>query len=88
MEKKIPQRRCVGCMTSFDKSALIKIVKTPDANVIIDEAGNMQGRSVYICKNKNCVNRALKGGKLSKSLKCEIAPDIYSNLERMANQYE
>ncbi len=88
MEKKIPQRRCVGCMTSFDKFALIKIVKTPDEEVIIDEIGNMAGRSAYICKNKSCILKALKGGKLSRSLKCEILPEIYSNLERVANQYE
>ena len=86
MEKKIPQRRCVGCMTSYDKSALIKIAKTP--LVVIDETGNMPGRSAYICKNKNCIIKAIKGGKLSKSLKCEIVPEIYRELERKANLYE
>ena len=88
MEKKIPQRRCVGCMTSFDKFTLIKIVKTPDKNAVIDETGNMPGRSAYICKNKNCISKAIKGGKLSRALKCEILPEIYYNLERMAHQYE
>ena len=88
MEKKIPQRRCVGCMTSFDKFALIKIVRTPDGNVIVDETGKMPGRSAYICKNKNCIVKAQKGGKLSRAIKCEIMPEVYSDIERIANQYE
>ncbi len=86
--KKIPQRKCMGCMESFDKSVLIKIVKTPLGEVVYDEKGSFNGRGAYVCKKKGCINKALKANRLSKTLKCEIPETIIKFLERQAESYE
>lgn len=37
--KKIPQRSCIGCGTKKDKKDLIRIVRTPDGDIVLDRTG-------------------------------------------------
>ena len=37
--KKIPQRQCVGCRTKRDKRDLLRIVKTPEGEIVLDTTG-------------------------------------------------
>ena len=84
MEKKIPQRRCMGCMTSYDKNLLIRVVKTKENTYFFDEKGSCDGRGAYICKNAECINKVLKGRKLNRAFKAEVPAEIYDALERQA----
>ena len=58
--KKVPLRRCIGCRNSFEKNELIRVVRTPDNQIILDEKGKANGRGAYVCKNKECVENAFK----------------------------
>ena len=71
MNKK-PERKCIGCRNSFEKSGLIRIVKTPDEEVIIDKNGKADGRGAYICRDINCLNKAFKKNQLEYSFKIKI----------------
>lgn len=71
MNKK-PQRRCIGCKNSFEKSRLIRIVKTPENEVIADEKGKAAGRGAYICKDAACLEKAFKRNQLEYSFKIKI----------------
>ena len=47
--RKIPQRQCVGCREMKDKKALLRIVKTPEGEILLDSTGKKSGRGAYVC---------------------------------------
>ena len=61
--KKIPMRKCLGCMQSFPKKELIRIVRTPENEVCLDATGKKSGRGAYLCKDKACLKKAIKAKK-------------------------
>lgn len=79
--KKSPMRRCLGCMTSYDKRELIRVVRMPDGNVGLDESGKKSGRGAYICKKTECLKKARKAKRLENNLKCEISDAVFTALE-------
>ena len=84
MNKNIPQRRCAGCYQSFDKNSLFKVVRTPGQVILFDEKGNLDGRGVYVCKNKKCIEKVRKSNAFGRGLKCEIPEEIFTLLEGKA----
>lgn len=80
--KKIPSRRCVGCQGTFEKRALLRVLRSPEGNISIDFTGKKSGRGAYICKNAACLKKAKKSGALSRNLECAISDEIYAELER------
>ncbi|MGM9632484.1 MAG: RNase P modulator RnpM [Eubacteriales bacterium] len=80
-KKKIPLRQCVGCSERFPKSELLRVVRTPEGEVVLDFTGRKNGRGVYICKNEKCLNKARKSGKLGTHLECAISDEVYKALE-------
>jgi predicted RNA-binding protein YlxR (DUF448 family) len=79
--KKIPQRMCTGCMEMKPKKELIRIVKNNEGQVSIDFTGKKPGRGAYICKNIECLEKAIKARRLSKNLEINISDEIYENLK-------
>ena len=49
--KKIPQRQCTGCREMKNKTDMIRVIRTPDGEIRIDETGKMNGRGAYICRS-------------------------------------
>ncbi len=88
-QKKIPQRRCVGCNVSKDKTSLIRIVRTSEGEVLLDVTGKKSGRGAYICKQVSCLKKAQKGKRLEFHLDCSIPEEVYtalaSELEEQTN---
>ncbi len=78
--KKIPQRRCLGCMQSFPKKELIRVVRTPEGEVEIDLTGKKSGRGAYICKSETCLKKAVKAKRLQTNLEIEIPDEIVGAL--------
>jgi predicted RNA-binding protein YlxR (DUF448 family) len=79
--RKIPQRMCVGCMEMKPKKELIRIVRTPDGEVILDSTGKKAGRGVYLCVNKACFEKALKGNRLEKGLQHALSEELLQRLK-------
>ena len=68
--KKKPQRSCVSCRTVRDKNDLLRVVVTPEGDVVYDPTGKLAGRGAYLCRNEECITAELKkAAKLSKGLK-------------------
>lgn len=90
MNKK-PERKCIGCKNSFEKSQLIRISKTPDG-IIVDEKGKTEGRGAYICKSINCLNKAFKKNQLAYSFKTKIDEEttqrLITSLSQIINNAE
>ena len=80
--KKIPTRRCTGCGEHFPKNELVRILRTPDSNIVLDTTGKLSGRGAYICNSISCLKKARKARRLETSLSCSIPADIYEKLER------
>ncbi|GAA0683083.1 MULTISPECIES: RNase P modulator RnpM [Clostridium] len=78
--RKIPQRMCNGCMEMKPKKELIRIVKSPEGEVTVDLTGKKPGRGAYICKNVECLEKAFKTKKLSRSLETPISEEIFEAL--------
>lgn len=88
MAKKIPLRKCVACQEMFSKKELLRIVKTPEETIVIDEKGKLNGRGAYICKKMECFEKAEKTKALARSLSCEIVPEVYHQLKEALSKIE
>lgn len=84
--KKIPMRKCVATQERFPKKELIRIVRTPEGKVIIDETGKANGRGAYLKKSKDAVQLAKKTGALSRALEADIDQEVYDKLLEMFSE--
>ena len=81
--KKKPQRSCVSCRTVRDKSDLLRVVVTPDGDVVYDPTGKLAGRGAYLCRNEECITAELKkAAKLSKGLKKPLTEEEIKELAK------
>ena len=82
MQKKIPQRQCMGCRERKAKRDMIRVVRGTDGNVSLDFSGKMNGRGAYICPNAECLKKALRSKALDRSLEVTIPEEIYDRLQK------
>ncbi|ABO50477.1 protein of unknown function DUF448 [Desulforamulus reducens MI-1] len=80
--KKVPLRMCIGCQEMKPKRELTRVVRTPQETVEIDPTGKKSGRGAYVCPSANCLQKAIKGKRLERSLECAISPEIIENLKQ------
>lgn len=81
-QKKPPVRTCLGCGEPKEKKLLIRIVRTPQGEILIDPTGKKSGRGAYICPDAACLAKAKKTRRLEKNLQTEIPDEIYLRLEQ------
>lgn len=86
--KKIPMRKCVGCGEMKNKREMLRVLKTPEDAVVLDETGRKNGRGAYLCFQKECLEKAMKNRGLERSLKMSISPDIYESLKKEFDKLE
>lgn len=82
MPKKVPLRMCTGCGEMKSKKDMIRILKTPEEDIVIDATGKKNGRGAYICCNVACFDKAVKTKGLSRSLKVDIPGELLKSLEK------
>jgi len=70
--KHVPKRMCVACRAVGSKRDLVRIVRTPDGSVVVDERGKRNGRGAYLCATRSCWDMALEKRRLSEALKVEL----------------
>lgn len=78
--KKIPQRQCVGCRTMKDKKSLLRLVKTPEGDILLDATGKKSGRGAYVCPDSECLKKARKSRALERALETAIPDQVYEAL--------
>ena len=79
--KKVPMRQCVGCAEMKSKKDLLRVIKTPEDEIVLDATGRKNGRGAYICASMECLQNAQKRKGLERSLKVAIPAEVYENLE-------
>ena len=80
-QKKVPVRRCVGCGEHFPKAELVRVLRTPEGDVVLDLTGKKSGRGAYICKKAACFKKARKSKRIETSLECAIPETVYDRME-------
>jgi len=80
--RKVPLRKCVGCQEMFPKVQLLRVVLTPEEQILLDLRGRQNGRGAYVCKNVECLRQARKKKSLERALKTAIPSAIYDDLEQ------
>ena len=81
--KKIPLRTCVVTHESLPKKDLLRIVRTPEGDIVVDETGKVNGRGAYIKKDLEVLEKAKKTKILENRLECEIEESIYENIKKI-----
>lgn len=84
--KKIPQRMCLGCQEMKPKKELIRVVKNSEGIIKVDLTGKAPGRGAYICKQTECLEKAIKSKRFERAFETKISEDIFMRLrEELAN---
>ena len=82
MNKKIPMRQCIGCGEMKNKREMMRVLKTAENEIILDITGRKNGRGAYLCKSKECLEKARKSKGLDRSFKMSIPEQVYENLQK------
>ena len=82
MQKKIPQRQCMGCRERKAKKEMIRVVRTTEGAVCLDFSGKLNGRGAYICPDPECLKKAQKSKALDRSLEVTIPEEVYERLAK------
>lgn len=86
--KKVPQRKCIVCQDRESKKELMRIVKNKEGQIFIDPTKKANGRGAYICKDSECLKKAIKTKALNKAFKIEVSSEVYENLLKELESYE
>ncbi len=86
--KKIPVRMCTGCKEHLPKRELVRVVRTPEGEVVLDTGGKRSGRGAYVCPKLSCLQKARKSRAIERVLACPIPEDVYDRMEKEMVQSE
>ena len=81
MDKKVPMRQCISCRGMRTKKELLRIVKTPEGDVLYDDRGKVSGRGAYICRNAECYRLARKAKRFERAFSVKISEELYNAME-------
>ena len=82
MQKKIPQRQCMGCRERKNKRDMIRVVRTTEGTVSLDFSGKLNGRGAYVCPQAECLAKARKSRALERCLETPIPDEVYDRMEK------
>ena len=82
MAKKIPVRQCVGCGEMKNKKEMMRVLRTPEGETVLDKTGKKNGRGKYQPISKECLQKARKNKGLERSFKMSIPNEVYDSLEK------
>ena len=84
MPRKIPMRKCVATGEQLPKKELLRIVRTPEGNIVVDPTGKANGHGAYLKKDPAAVEIARKKGSLAKALETEITDEVWTQISAAA----
>lgn len=81
--RKIPLRTCVVTNEKLEKRELLRIVKTPEGEILADLTGKINGRGAYIKKDLEVLEKARKSKILEKRLETSISDQVYDKIKEL-----
>ena len=88
MNKKVPQRQCIGCGEMKSKKEMMRVLRTTENEIVLDMTGKKNGRGAYLCNSMECLKKARKSKGLERSFKMSIPSEIYDSLEKEFEEFE
>ena len=79
--KNIPERQCLGCNEHKPKKELLRVVRTPEGEIVLDFTGKRSGRGAYICRDVKCLRKARRASRIDRSLGVTIPEEVYDRME-------
>lgn len=81
--RKIPLRTCVITKEKLPKKELLRIVRTPEGEVVVDETGKINGRGAYIKKDISVLDKIKNSNILEQRLECSIDENVYEEIKKV-----
>ena len=85
-QKKIPMRTCVVTKEKYPKKELLRVVRTPENTIVVDETGKVNGHGAYIKKDIEVLESAKKSKVLERYLETKIEDEVYEEIEKVINE--
>lgn len=79
--RKIPMRTCVITKEKLPKNELIRVVRTPLGEVVVDDTGKVNGRGAYLKKDLEVFNKAKASKVLNRHLEIEVPDAVFETLK-------
>ena len=83
--RKLPIRTCVACRQGKPKNQMLRVVRTPQGEVIVDRTGKCAGIGAYVCDDPECIAKCAKRKLLDKAFGVALSDETYAEIQR---QYE
>ena len=80
--RKIPIRTCVGCGKERPRGELVRVVRTPSGEILLDRTGRLPGRGAYLCPNRSCLEQAAKKKRLARTLRVAVPEEVMMQVEQ------
>lgn len=84
-QRKIPMRTCVVTREKYPKNELIRVVRTPEGNVLVDKSGKQNGKGAYLKLDETVINKARQSKVLDRTLETVVPDNIYEELLVLIN---
>ena len=81
-------RKCIGCGEMKPKKEMLRIVRTTQGDFVLDASGKANGRGAYICRNKECLLKAIQTKGLERSFKQVIPEEVYESLKKEMDKFD
>jgi len=85
-QRKIPLRRCTGCLEMKNKKEMLRIVRSPEGEFFLDHTSKKSGRGAYCCLNEECFTKAFKSKGLDRSFGSVVPVSVYEKLKNEIQQ--
>ena len=70
------------------KKDMIRVLKTPENEIVLDATGRKNGRGAYVCLSQECLEKAVKSRGLERSLKMAVPAEVYEDLKKELSNIE
>ena len=87
-KNKIPMRQCTGCREMKSKKEMIRVLKTPEDEIVLDTTGRKNGRGAYVCLSIECLDKAIRNHGIERSLKTSVPEEVYEDLKKELSKIE
>ncbi|MFA5660501.1 MAG: YlxR family protein [Bacilli bacterium] len=84
--KKEVLRRCIVTGESHPKNNLIRVVRTPEGNVIIDPTKKANGRGAYVVARQEAILLAKKKDAFARALETTTSEALYEALLELVRE--
>lgn len=74
------ERLCVGCRQLRPREQLFRLVRLPDGKIVLDNKQQHHGRGAYVCRDRGCIEVAIRKGGFSKALRRAVPEELMKDV--------